>query len=111
MPADRENARGVFARIMTAGDHRLVAGTLALVAQLASDEPHQRMEPEQRGDEVMDMRLEIVVPRDVFAFVGEHRVELRLRQPPEQRGRQQHHRTKHARHGRFDVGIRDVRVR
>jgi hypothetical protein len=62
---------------MTAGDHRLVAGTLALVAQLASDEPHQRMEPEQACDEVMDVRLEIVVPRDVFAFVREHRVELR----------------------------------
>jgi hypothetical protein len=32
----------------------------------------------------------------------EHRVQLRARQPPEQRGRQQHHRMKNARHGRFN---------
>ena len=49
--------------------------------------------------------------RDVFAFVSEHRVDFRLRKSPEQRGRQQHHRMKNARHGRLNVGIRDACIR
>ena len=48
MPAHREDAGCVFARIVTALEHRLVAGALAFLEQLPADPPHQRMKPEQR---------------------------------------------------------------
>ena len=109
MPADREDAGGVFARIVSARQHRLVAGAFAFIALLAADEPHQWMKPEQDLHHLMQQRLEIVAPRDVFVLMRQYGVELRGRQPPEQRGRQQHHRMKNARHGWFDVFIRDER--
>ena len=111
MPTNCEDAGRVFTRIVAARQHRLVAGALAFIALFAADEPHQWMKPEQDLHPLMQERLEVVTPRDVFVFMRQHGVELRGRQPPEQRGRQQHHRMKDARHGWFDVCIRDERIR
>ena len=111
MAAHGEDSGGVFAAVVTALEHGLVAGALALLDHLPAYPPHRGMKPEQRLDQAVNAVLEIVVARDVFALVGEHRVDLRLREPPEQRGRQQHHRMKNARHGRLDVGIRDACIR
>ena len=96
---------------MTAREHGFIAGPFTLFDHLPADPPHGGMEPEQRLDQPMHRVLQIVVTRDVFVFVSQHRVHFRLRESPEQRGRQQHHRMKNARHGRFNVGIRDACIR
>ena len=70
--ADREDAGGVFGRIVAGIDHRLITGALALFEQAAPDPPHEWIEPEQHFDDAMQVRLEVVVPRDVLAFVGQH---------------------------------------
>ena len=111
MAAHREDARRVVRAIVSVVEHALVAGALAFLEHLPAYPPHCGMKPEQRLDEPVNVRLEIVAPLDVFELVCEHGVHLRLGQSPEQRGRQQHHRTKNARHGRLYVGIRDACIR
>jgi hypothetical protein len=87
MTANGEDAFGVFARIVTTIEHGLVAGLFALFQHLPAYPPDHWMEPEQRLHQPMQVRGEIVAPRDVLAFVRQHGVHLFGGQSPEQRGR------------------------
>ena len=111
MTAYRENARGVVGGVVAVPKHRLVTGALAFLEHLVAYPPHGGMKPKQCLHHAVQVGRQIVTARNVLTLVREHRAHLGIRQSPEQRGRQQHHRIENPRHGRFNVGIGDASIR
>ena len=97
-----EDALGVHPRVAAQPDDVGVAGALALVDEPRADPPHQRVKPEQRLDDHVHRRGEIVATANVHDFVRENGLHLALVQMIGDASRPQQHRRPDPEHTRFE---------
>ena len=75
-PTNADDAFGVGNRCCRFGDDMLIAGLLTGGDETRADPPHQRVEPEDRFDQHVDHRGEVVATPHVADLVRDHRGEL-----------------------------------
>src|SRR5262245_64422132 len=106
--ADGQDPFGVVFRARRLEDG-FVARRLTLRGQLSSDEPDDRMEPEDDLDDRVQQRQQVVAPPRVLPFVLEHGVELRRRELALDARRKDDRVTPESDHARLDSTLAHVR--
>ena len=77
-----QNALGINAPLAPRIHHRFVASALAILNQPPANPPDKRMKPEQRFDQHMQHRAQIVAPAHVAKLMRHDRFDVRLGRLP-----------------------------
>jgi hypothetical protein len=72
-----QNAFGIDSGTLTPSQHPFVARPLALVDEARANPPHERVKPEQRRDNELDRRQQIVATDDVTDLMRDDRFDMR----------------------------------